>query len=62
MRLIAAAEASRDGLWYARGGLQLLTPEQALQFGIALGAVDKLVNLLLDQGAQAWVERFTRDS
>jgi len=53
LRLFAAAFGAREVLWNNRGGLHLLDPDAALQFGHTMGELDKLMRLLMDGIANA---------
>lgn len=53
LRLFAAAFGAREVLWNNRGGLQMLDPDTALQFGHTMGELDKLLRLLVDGIANA---------
>lgn len=46
LRVMQAARRARGDLWAARGGLQLLSPEQALIFGSTMGSLDYLLKVL----------------
>jgi hypothetical protein len=44
--ILAVAREARDKLWGARGGLQMLSPDQAAQFTAAVRELDRLVAAL----------------
>ncbi len=45
-RVMVAARFARAELWASRGGLQLLSPDQAHLFATATGALDNLLTAL----------------
>jgi hypothetical protein len=53
LRIFAAAWGAREVLWLSRGGLQLLDPDAAIQYGRALGELDRLLKLLAQGVATA---------
>jgi hypothetical protein len=55
LRLFAAAFGAREILWNSRGGLQLLDPESANQYGHTLGELDVLIRLLMNAVKKAGV-------
>jgi hypothetical protein len=46
LRMMQAARRARGDLWAARGGLQMLSLEQAQMFGSTMGSLDYLLKIL----------------